>query len=323
MPFDQTELQVATDDYTEKTPVDIFFADNVLLFMLMNGEKFNESMVTAGEMVDGGKRIKVFLEYAGSNSDDYGPTSTIPIQKKKIITAARFRWAGAVASNLIDLDDRVQNTGTEAIVNLAQAKLINIQKTLRDRMGSSIYLKAGNGYAILGLGDLFDTDVNKAYGGIKEADLPAWKANVIDTSETMNYRAMQRMRRAASIGQSKDAKPNIYITTDVLRDSYESSLQAQVRYEDKTLANAGFDTVLFGRVPIVSDTKQAEGVCDGLNLKHLSAKTHKDYAFTSPKWKELSTVKPDTLVANQRWIGQLVTNHRKSHVRHTGLKEAA
>ena len=323
MPFSETELQVATDDYTENTPIDIFFEDNVLLYMLMNGTKFQDTMVTAGELVDGGKRIKVFLEYAGSNVVAYGPTTAIPVSKKRIIQAAYFRWAGYAASNLIDLDDKIQNTGTEMIVNLAQAKLENIQKTLRDKMGTCVYSAAADTIDFLGLGDLFDTTTSKAYGGIKEDDMPNWKANVITTAETMTYKAMQTIRRTAAVGQSRDSKPNLYITTDTLKDSFERTLQAQVRFEDKNLANAGFDTILFGRVPIVSDDKQADGYCDGLNLNYLFMKTHKDYAFTRPVWERLSTDKPDNLLANQRFIGQLVTNHRKAHCRHTNLSEAA
>jgi hypothetical protein len=323
MTFDATELQVATDDFTEKTPVDVFFMDNVLLFMLMNGTKFQDTLVTAGELVDGGKRIKVFLEYAGSNVSAYGPSSTIPVSKKRIIQAARFRWAGYVAANLIDLDDKVQNTGTEMVVNLAQAKLMNIQKTLRDKMGTNVYASAASNIDFLGLGDLFNVDKAIAYGGIKENDMANWKANVITTAENMNYKTMQKIRRAAAVGQAREAKPNLYITTDVLKDSFERTLQAQVRYEDKDLANAGFDTILFGKVPIVADDKQSDGTCDGLNLNHMDMKTHKDYAFTRPVWEKLSTDKPDSLLANQRYIGQLVTNHRKSHCRHTGLTEAA
>jgi len=321
MAFSETELQIATDDYTEKTPVDVFFQDNVLLYMLLNGMKFQDSLVTAGELVDGGKRIKVFLEYAGANVSAYGPNVKVPVQKKKIMQAARFRWSGYVASNLIDLDDKVQNTGTEAIINLAQAKLINIQKTLRDQMGTDVYVAAASGIDILGLGDLFNTDTSVSYGGIAEDDMANWKANVITTAEAISYKVMQNIRRTAAVGQAKDCKPDLYITTDTLKDGFERTLQAQVRYEDKDLANAGFDTILFGRVPIVADDKQSAGVCDGLNLNHLNMKTHKDYAFTKPVWNKLSTDKPDSLLADQRYIGQLVTNHRKSHCHHTNLTE--
>jgi hypothetical protein len=314
------QLEVITDDYIENNPVDIYFEDNVLLYMLMGNGKFNDSLVTPGELVDGGKKIKCFLEYAKSHSGGYGNTTKIPQSKKDILNAAFFRWAGYFASNTIDLDDQVQNNGSAALVELVHSLLGNIQKSIRDDMGTDIYASAANDNLFLGLGDLFNTNTSVAYGQIKEADMALWKANVITDAVPISFKIMQEIRRKAAIGQSKAGKPNIYITTDVLKDGFERTLQTQARYADVKLVDAGFDNVLFGGVPVVADDKQSAGIVDGLNLRHLSIKTHTKYKFTTPKW-EYSKDQPDTLTANTRWIGELVCRNRKAHCRHSGLTE--
>jgi len=218
------------------------------------------------------------------------------------------------------LDEQVQNNGKAALVDLAFAKLRNIQKSIRDSMGTDVYAAASTDKALLGLGDLFEGTSSTPYGSIATDDMADWSVNTDSTSEAISFKVMQKIKRSAKIGQNKESKPNLYITTDVLKDGFERTLQVQARYADTNLVNAGFDNVLFAGVPIVADDKQAAGYMDALNLRHLSLKTHSKYQFTKPKW-EYSKDQPDTLTANVRWIGQMVCNNRKAHARHTGLTE--
>lgn len=320
MPLTLTELQATTDDYVEKTPIDIYFTENVLLYILMGKGMMAENLVgpDSGETVDGGKKIKVILEYDESHSGTYGNTTKIPLSKKEIYNAALFRWAGYHAANSIDLDDKVQNSGDAAIVKLVYGKLENIKKTLRKKMGEAVYAAATDGNALLGLGDLFNTVTSQEYGSIAEDNMADWKANVITAETVMSFAAMQLLRRTAKVGQNRRNKPDIYVTTDVLKDAFEATLQQQARYSDHKLAEAGFDNILFSGVPVTADDNQAENTIDGLNTRFLSMKTHKDYQFTKPVWQS-PIDQPDVAVANQRWIGQLVCRNRKAHVRHTNM----
>jgi len=320
MSLDLTQLQAITDDYVEKTPIDIYFDDNVLLYMLMSGGKFQDSLVSPGDMVDGGEKIRVMLEYAMSHAGSYGNTTKIPQSKVDILNAARFGWAGYYSANTIDLTEQVQNNGKAALVDLAFAKLRNIQKSIRDKMGTDVYSAAANTDSLIGLGDLFSTVTSTAYGSIAEDDMSDWTANVITTAEAISFKVMQTIKRTAKIGQNKESKPNLYITTDTLKDGFERTLQVQARYSNTKMVDAGFDNVLFAGVPVVADDKQTSGYMDALNPRFLSLKTHSKYQFTKPKW-EYSKDQPDTLTANVRWIGQLCCNNRKAHCRHTGLTD--
>ena len=321
MALEKSEIQAITNDYCDKKTTDIYAQDNVLLYMLMSGGKFQESLVSAGELVDGGEKIRVILEYARTNTGSYGNTTKIPQSKVKILNAARFPWAGCYAANAIDLDDQVQNTGDAALVDMVQAKISNIQKTIRDTMGGQIYA-TGTGDAILGLGNLFSTVGATAYGSIAENDMAKWSSNNDSTSEAISYKVMQEIRRTAKVGQTAGKKPNLYITTDTLKDGFERTLQANVRFRNEKMVDAGFDNVLFGGAPVVSDDRQASGYMDALNLNFLMLKSHSKYQFTKPTW-EYSKDQPDTLVANTRWVGQLCCSHRAAHARHSGLTEPA
>lgn len=316
------ELNAITLDRWERESTDIYFLDNVLLWKLLgNGNLMNE-LVTADETVDGGMMIRVPLEYAESNSGTYGNTTKISQGKVDIFNAARFRWAGYYASNTIDLNDKIKNAGDAQMINLANGKIRNIQKTIRKKMGTDIYSSAADSYAFLGLGNLFNTTTSTSYATIAEDDMSDWKANAITTVEALNFKTLQKMRRTPNIGQNDMDKPNLYLTTDLLKDGFERTLHVQARYKDVDMADAGFENVLFKGQPVVADDRQTAGYCDGCNTRYMRLRAHSMYNFTAPVWKA-NNDQPDVWTADQRFIGQLTTNHRKSHIRHTNLTEPA
>ena len=306
-----TELQSITDFYVDSTDNDIYFKSNVLLYKLLS----------QGKTIPGGKKIQVVLEYDKGNTGTYGAATDLPLSKKEIYNAAFFRWAAYYAGVTVDLEDQRQNSGDLAIVNMVNGKLKNAQKGIRQEMAEDVYGSASAGTELLGLGDLFNTSDTTPYGEIQEHDMPTWKANVDTTDEDISFKVMQKIRRLASIDDNTEGKPNLYITTEALKDGFEASLQTQTRYSDVKLVDAGFDNILFGGAPVVADNKQSSGVCDALNLRYLDMETHKDYNFTKPTW-DSPIQQPDTKVAFIRWGGQLVCKNRAAHARHTALTVA-
>jgi hypothetical protein len=315
MPLTLTELQAITDYYVEKTPNDIYFKSNILLYKLLGGE-------TGSKLIPGGKKIQIILEYAKGNAGSYGATTKLPLNKKEIFNAAFFRWAAYYAGVTIDLDDQRQNSGDLAIVNLVNGKLKNAQKSIRMDMGSDIYAAAADNTRFNGLGDLFNTTTATPYGEIAEDDMADWKAVKTTGAANISFKIMQEIRRGASIDDNKEGKPDLYITTEVLKDGFERTLQTQARYSDVRLINAGFDNILFGGAPVVTDNKQTAGYVDALNTNFLDILTHEDYNFTKPVWAS-PIDQPDLKVAFIRWSGNLVCRNRKAHHRRTDLTEPA
>jgi len=317
------QLQSVTNDYFKNVLNDIYFSENILLYRLMGNGGNELNLITGKDTVDGGKKIREFLEYGRSNVGTYGNTSTIDASKKDIVNAARFGWSGYVGSNTIDLDEQTENDGDAAMIDLVYSKMENVKKSIRDYMGAGLYVaraSSPDSYGFDGLPDLFNTTSATAYGEIAEDDMAQWSAEVDTTAEAISYKVMQKLFRLASVGQTKDAKPNQIITTQVLLDGYKRTLQAQQRFQDSKLAEAGFANILHDSVPMVYDDNQAAGVIDCLNLKHLNVKTHKNYNFTTPVW-EADHLEPDVKTCNIRWRGALTCSRRDSHSRGTGKTE--
>ena len=311
MALSLTELQAITNFYFEKTSTDIYFKTNILLYKMLGGE-------SGGHTIPGGKKIQVILEYDKGNSGTYGNTSKLPLDKKEVFNAAFYRWAAYFAGVTIDLDDQRQNSGEQAIVDLVRGKLQNAQKAIRTSMGADIYAAAADGNSFNGLGDLFNTNTAVQYGEIAENDVAMWHAALDATAEALDFGVMQKIRRLATINDNAEGKPNLYITTQLLRDAFEATLQVQARYQDVRLINAGFDNILFGGMPVVCDNKQTAGYLDALNTQFLDIYTHQDFNFTKPIWAS-PIDQPDTKVAFIKWSGNLVCKNRKAHSRHTNL----
>jgi hypothetical protein len=330
MALDLTQLNAATEDLWEtENPVDIKFTENVLLYMLLRQATkadMDSYFVKASETVDGGKQIKVPLEYDDSHKGSYGQTTVIPQSKVDIINAALFPWGGLYASNSLGLDDQVQNSGENAIVDLAERYINNVLKTAWAQMAAAVYDRtAGDDDAIKALvTDLFNTTTATAYGGIAEDDMALWAAVRNTDGVAISFEFLQKIWRTPAIGQHRKKRPNLGITTELLKDGYERTLQSQQRFADQKMVEAGFDNVLHKGAPICADDNVTSGHLHALNTNYLMLKAHRDYNFTTPEWIALKeSGQPDNIYINTRWVGQLVCTHRKAHVLATGVTEPA
>jgi len=328
----------ATTEYfwlNTEPPVDILNKASALLWKLMGNALVNDNWnIKAHETVDGGKMVKVPLKYAGSNRGGYSANTIINQSKRDIIDAARFGWGGAYGSNTLNLDDLTENTGDEAIIDLTKQYMQSIIESARIQLAADVIAAASAGLTadgsvhINGLDDLFNmasgtlgaTSVH--YGSITEAELPAWKANVISTAEAISFEVMQKVWRTPDMGDAAEKLPDWVCTTALLKDGYERSLHPQQRYTNTDVLNAGWKNVTFRDAPIVADSGIATGRLYALNLGALSLRSHKDYNFTAPKWVSKEVLgQPDVITADTRFRGNLYCKNRQLQVLHTNLTE--
>ena len=320
------QLNATTEYYwLQTTPVDILNKASALVWKLMGNAITKDNWtVQPHEVVDGGKMVKVPLEYENSHRGSYGATTVIDQSKKDLFDAARFRWAGIHGANSLNLDDKVQNTGDAAVISLTNQYMESIKKAARIQMAEDVISAAADSNSINGLGDLFNTDAAVEYGSLCENDMADWKDNVIATVEPISFSVMQKIFREVNMGDHAWALPNFCATTALLRDGYEQSLHPQQRYVSDATVQAGWENIMHKGAPIVADPYVTAGELMALNLNFLSLRSHKDYNFTTPVWESKAVLgKPDDTSANTRWVGNLYCSNRKMHVLHTNLTAPA
>ena len=119
---------------------------------------------------------------------------------------------------------------------------------------------------------------------------------------------MTRMYGALTIGNDQ---PDLIITTQVIYDAYESSLQANKRFvaDEAGLGDAGFSTLRFKNAAVVADSHCPAGTMLMLNTKYLDFKTHSKRNFSFQDFQK--PINQDARTAKIFWMGQLVcTNPR-------------
>ena len=304
-----TELQATTREYFDsKEATDNFF----------NGNLFTMRLMPKAKKVPGGKWIHVPIEYADSGGGSFEAGDTFDLSKVAILNAAQFNWAYHYVPVVYDMDDEVQNSGElEQEVDIVKTKLKNAQETIRQNIGDQLYTGTGANKQINGLVNLFNTTTTTAYGNIQEGDIATWKANSSATAAVMTRGLLQALRREAKINDSPKGIPNLYVTTDTLRDAYEGRLQPQQIFSDSKLADAGFENIKFGGAVVVADMKCPDNYLHGFNENFLGFRVHTKFNFKRTDWMRQTN---QMLYSMQIiWAGQFVTNQRRAHTRRTAI----
>lgn len=333
------QINAATEtNWLTVKPVDILNTASALLWKLLGQAITNNNWeVKAHETTDGGTMMKVPLKYQNSNYGGYGATTIINQSKKDLLDAARFGWGGAYGSNTLNLDDFTQNTGPAAVVHLANTYLEDIKVSLKIGMALHVIQTAAVSADadadpgaqakdfINGLGDLFETTLGTEYGSICTNDMSMWKANVVTTALEIGFETMQAVMRTPARGNIPQMMANFIVTTPLLVDAYELSLQPQQRYvADEAMLKAGWKHITHKGVPMVGDVNYTAGTLDALNLNVLALRAHKDFNFTTPKWIDKAVLgQPDLMTASSRWRGNLTCSDRNLQTRYTGLTAPA
>jgi hypothetical protein len=341
-----SEIQAATNDYlyNQGKVSDIYFKTWAILWVLMkmkDGAGYdyyeNEGLVGPGDLADNGEKIRVPLSYQPSNWGGYGNTTKISKVKVDTANAARWDWGSLYSSNTIDKDTRIQNgvgKGGEAVMfSIIEEKITSIQKSIRYALAQNCY-ETPTSMASLGggaTGDYFPgleyilgQATGTAVGGINQDDMAKWAQNKYTTTTTVNYNGLIDIQEQARVGSGTMGVPDVILGPHALVAGYKKSLQSQQRFgsNDKTAkaAAAGFKSVMLDEAMVIGDSLLDSGELDksgdmfALNTKHFKIMTHPLHAFTDPVWNVDGVEEPDTLTADSRWTGALVTDYRTAGV---------
>jgi hypothetical protein len=312
MALSLSEIQATTQDWWDKGGAyDNFFTGNVLMYRLLK----------KGSTVDGGEKIRVNLWYGDPKGGAIGYNSKFDTTRYDAIQAARFDWSIYYEPITYGLKDKVQNAGTAQEVDIVLTKLKMSQKAIKDNMANDLYKDGtaiGDTLPLTGLLAMINSTTSTAYGSIAQDDLSVWApGTVTTTTEALTLPVMRTLRRNCKVGDDASDVPSIYVTTDALRDTYESLLQPQQRFQDDKLASAGFENLLFGQKPIVSDMKCPSGDMFALNETYMDFKTHKDFNFQRPEW--MRPTNEYIFTTQILWVGNMVCMRRAAHGYHSNL----
>ena len=305
MTLDYNQLTAITRKYFVPKMVDNIFNSNVLLLRLWK----------KGTKLDGGLSIVQPLIYAEGTGGSYSHTDGLTITESDDITAAAYAWKQYYANITLVRDDILKNSGKSAVLNLLKSKVQIAEKTLKNKLGDGLH-SDGTGNSskdITGL--IIGVDSAGTYGGINRAtDGDDWwqsqeLGGVSGTPVALTLKLMQQLFGASSIDNDH---PTLGIQTQLLYDKFWSLLQPQQRFTEKSLAKAGFQSLMFNGMPCAVDSKceiiaATEHTMYMLNEDYLDFVTHKDENFRMEPFAK--PVDRNMQIAKIYWMGNLTSSN--------------
>jgi hypothetical protein len=276
-----TLLSTTLNAYLPKLEDNIFTA-RALTYWLASKDRIRK--------IGGGAKIVEPLIYAqNTTAGSYSGYDTISTTAQTGITAAEYPWRQFAATISINGLEEAQNSGEEQLINLLEAKIMQTEETISEKMDVMLY-SDGTGNSskdFLGLEHFIaTTPTSGTVGGIDRSDSTNafWRNYVESTTKALTMADMATAYNTVSKGNDQ---PDFIITSQALFEKYESLLQPQLRFTDTKTADGGFQNLLFKTAPVMFDTNNPSGTVYFLNSKYLKLVAH------SSKWFDTTDfVKP-------------------------------
>lgn len=269
----------------------------------------------------GGNVILEELAYSGpGNYKRYSGYDTLDVSQDDMLTAAEYGIKqAAVAVSMSGLDE-LQNAGPEQFIDLFAARVEQAEREMINSMSDDIYSNgtASGGKQIGGLQLLVADAGAGTVGGINSSTYTWWKnqfydfsANSLTAGPSTIQRAMNTLYLDTMVGRNQ---VDLIVADNTYFTYYWESLQANQRYTNSKLAEAGFDNLKFKGADVVPD--------GGLNGSAPSAHMYflnSDFIHWRPHARRNMTVlNPDRYAVNQDafvriigWAGNMTASGRR------------
>ncbi len=266
--------------------------------------------------VDGGTAINQELSYAeNSTYKRYSGYEVLNVSPSDVITSAQYAWKQAAVAVTISGLEQLQNSGSEKMIDLLESRIMVAESTMRNNISADLHSDgtADDGKQINGLRALVSGNPNAGIvGGINRAIWNFWR-NVAPAAEALTSDNIKGKMQATWVQLVRGTdKPDLILADNALYTTYWSAVQAQERFVNKDMANAGFENIQFNSAPVVLDGGVGGSIPANhmyfLNCDYLHWRPHKDRNFrTLPGDRQ--AVNQDALIRLIVWAGNLTMSN--------------
>jgi hypothetical protein len=299
-----SEIVTTTLRNRSRTLSDNVSNHNALLRRLR--ENGNQTSVT-------GRDIVRELEYADNGTVQfYSGYETLDVSPSDVLTAAVYEYKQLAGNVTISGLEQVKNSGEQAIINLLEARINVLEKSMMNSLSTSIYSDGtgSSGKEVGGLQLLVADSGTGTVGGInsstftffqnKQSTATSSAFSTTNVQADMNDMYLQLVRGADS--------PDLIMAGTNAYKSFLGSLQAIQRITSDDLANSGFTSVQYLNSDVVFDSACNTNRMYFLNTDYLRLEVAASRDFVPGEAK--MSVNQDAMVTPMFWSGNLTCSNR-------------
>jgi len=299
-----SEIVTTTLRNRSRTLSDNVSNHNALLRRLR--ENGNQTSVT-------GRDIVRELEYADNGTVQfYSGYETLDVSPSDVLSAAVFDYKQLGGSVTISGLEQIKNSGEQAIINLLEARINVLEKSMMNSLSTSIYSDGTgtSGKEVGGLQLIVADAGTGTVGGINSSTFTFWQnvqttatSSAFSTSnvqDDMNTIYLQLVRGADS--------PDLVMAGTNAYKAFLGSLQAIQRITSDDLANSGFTSVQYLNSDVVFDSSCNTNRMYFLNTDYLRLEVAASRDFVPGEAR--MSVNQDALTTPMFWSGNLTCSNR-------------
>ena len=269
-------------------------------------ENGNQTTVT-------GRDIVRELEYAENGTVQfYSGYETLDVSPADVLSAAVFDYKQLAGNVTISGLEQIKNSGEQAIINLLEARIGVLEKSMMNTLSTSIYSDGtgSSGKEIGGLQLIVADAGSGTLGGINSSTFTFWQnvqttatSSAFSTSNVqadMNNIYLQLVRGADS--------PDLVMAGTNAYKAFLGSLQAIQRITSDDLAKSGFTSVQYLNSDVVFDSACNTNRMYFLNTDYLRLEVAEGRDFVPGEAK--MSINQDAMVTPLFWSGNLTCSNR-------------
>ena len=263
-------------------------------------------------VLSGGESIlEPILYEANSTVDSYSGADTIDTTLQDGMTNARFDWAQYSGTVGITGKEKRANRGKHALINLLGAKTTQLESTLSQRLNTDLWSSTvGNGGKNINGMPLHVSSTLSSGGLAVTAADDTWLSPVTN-SITFSSAGVTKMDNMYNKLRIQGGFPRVIFTTPTVYELYNADQQAQKRYTNTMVMDAGFMNVTFNEVPVIFDNRCTSGAMYFLDPRHLKWVVHSEADFTMDASGFQTPIGQDVSMTKILFMGNTTVNNRR------------
>jgi len=299
-----SEIVTTTLRNRSRTLSDNVSNHNALLRRLR--ENGNQTSVT-------GRDIVRELEYADNGTVQfYSGYETLDVSPADVLSAAVFDYKQLAGNVTISGLEQVKNSGTEAVINLLEARINVLEKSLMNSLSTSLYSDGtgSSGKEVGGLQLIVADAGTGTVGGINSSTFTFWQnVQTTATSSAFSVANVQSDMNTIYLSLVRGAdSPDLVMAGTNAYTAFLGSLQAIQRITSDDMARSEFTSLQYLNSDVVFDSAANTNRMYFLNTDYLRLEVAASRDFVPGEAK--MSVNQDAMVTPMFWSGNLTCSNR-------------